>query len=92
MAFRAGLRGARKADIVLALGADVPPELLSDPSLTFPRVLLARGTRDEWYTQEKFDADVAFLTPRTSVTQVVFEGGHEWSDAFRAAAGEFLAR
>ena len=76
---------------LILLGGDVPPEVKNDGA-RMPPVLLARGTRDDWYTQEKFDADVAFLTPRTSVTQLVFEGGHEWSDAFRAAAGEFLAR
>ena len=53
MAFRAGLLGARKADAVLALGGDVPPELLADPRTEFPRVLLARGSRDEWYAEEK---------------------------------------
>lgn len=76
---------------LILLGGDVPPEVKSDAA-RMPPVLLSRGTRDDWYTQEKFDADVAFLTARTSVTQCVFEGGHEWSDAFRAAAGEFLAR
>lgn len=75
---------------LILLGGDVPPEVKMDGS-RMPPVLLSRGTRDDWYTQEKFDADVAFLTPRTNVTQCVFEGGHEWSDAFRAAAGEFLA-
>ena len=30
MAFRAGLLGARRADAVLALGGDVPPELLAE--------------------------------------------------------------
>ena len=44
MAFRAGLLGARKADAVLALGGEVPPELLADEGVTFPRVLLARGS------------------------------------------------
>ena len=47
MAFRAGLLGARKADAVLALGGDVPPELLAQSAVTFPRVLLARGARDD---------------------------------------------
>ena len=45
MAFRAGVLGARKADAVLALGGDVPPELLADDRRSFPRVLLARGAR-----------------------------------------------
>ncbi len=76
---------------LMLLGGDVPPEVKIDGA-RMPPVLLARGTRDDWYTAEKFDADVAFLSPRTEVTQCVFDGGHEWTDAFRAAAGEFLSR
>ena len=57
MAFRAGLLGARKADAILALGGDVPPELLADTAVEFPRVLLARGSRDEWYSAAKIAAD-----------------------------------
>lgn len=76
---------------LILLGGDVPPEVKTDGA-RMPPVLLARGTRDDWYTAEKFDADVAFLSPRTQVTQCVFDGGHEWTDAFRAAAGEFLLR
>lgn len=76
---------------LILLGGDVPPEVKTDGA-PMPPVLLARGTRDDWYTVEKFDADVAFLAPRTEVMQCVFEGGHEWTDAFRAAAGEFLLR
>jgi predicted esterase len=75
---------------LIVLGGDVPPEVKTDGS-RFPPVLLARGTRDEWYTADKFDADVAFLSARTNVTQCVFDGGHEWSDDFRAAAGHFLS-
>jgi predicted esterase len=76
---------------LILLGGDVPPEVKNDGA-QLPPVLLARGTRDDWYTAEKFDADAAFLEPRTRVTKLVFDGGHEWSDAFRTAAGEFLAR
>lgn len=76
---------------LILLGGDVPPEVKVDGA-RLPPVLLARGTRDDWYTAEKFDADVTFLAPRTQVTQCVFDGGHEWTDAFRAAAGEFLSR
>ena len=77
-------------DGLMLLGGDVPPEVKTDHA-RFPPVLLARGTRDDWYSQEKFDADVAYFAPRTRLTQCVFDGGHEWSDAFRDAAGKFLA-
>jgi predicted esterase len=80
----------RCAGLIL-LGGDLPPEVKTDDA-RFPPVLLARGTRDDWYTGEKLDADVAFLEPRTSLTLCLFDGGHEWSDPFRAAAGEFLSR
>lgn len=77
---------------LMILGGDVPPEVKNDGSRFPSEVLVARGTRDDWYTAEKLNADVVFLESRTRVTQCVFDGGHEWSDAFRTAAGELLAR
>ena len=92
MAFRAGLLGARKADAVLALGGDVPPELLTDMGTEFPRVLLARGTRDGWYTAEKMRSDQAALAARRAgVETVVFDGGHEWHADFAARAAAMLS-
>jgi len=91
MAFRATLRGARKADAVLGLGGDVPPELLEDRTLTFPRVLLARGARDEWYTAAKMLADEAHLRDRDArVETLTFEGAHEWHVEFGARAAALL--
>jgi predicted esterase len=91
MAYRAALRGRRRAAGVIAIGGDVPPELLADRELQFPRVLLARGTRDDWFTQPKFDADVTSLTARSVTFRAfVYEGAHEWNEAVSSAAGEFL--
>lgn len=91
MAFRAALRGPHRGAAVVAVGADVPPELLQDSSLEWPRVLLARGDRDEWYTQPKMDADVTALRARNvHVTPVVYPAAHEWSAAAGTAIGEFL--
>jgi predicted esterase len=91
MAFRAGLLGARKADAVLALGGDIPPELLADPALVFPPVFLARGTRDEWYTDPKLRADEARLLQRGArVETLTFDGGHEWHEDFATRAGGAL--
>jgi len=73
---------------LVMLGGDIPDDVKADAPL--PPVLLARGARDEWYTNEKFQADLEFLEPRTHVTRCVFAGGHEWSDPFREAAGAFL--
>jgi predicted esterase len=50
MAFRAAVRGRRAAAGVIAVGGDIPPELLSDPRAAFPPVFLLRGARDEWFT------------------------------------------
>ena len=77
---------------LMILGGDVPPEVKSDGAQLPREVLVARGMRDDWYTEEKLTADVAFLESRTRLTQLVFDGGHEWSDEFREAAGEFLER
>lgn len=82
MAFRAAAN--IKSSGIIALGGDVPPDV-RDARL--PPVLLARGTKDDWYTEEKMKVDLDVLA---EVTPLVFEGGHEFSDAFRAAAGEFL--
>lgn len=74
---------------LIMLGGDIPDDVKTDEA-QIPPVLLARGARDEWYTNEKFQADLEFLEPRTRVTRCVFAGGHEWSDPFREAAGAFL--
>ncbi|MDQ3283952.1 MAG: phospholipase [Acidobacteriota bacterium] len=89
MAARAAAHAAPCAGVVL-LGGDVPPEIVNDPDVALPPVLLGRGTRDEWYTDEKFRRDLAFLESKAKVARCVFGGGHEWSDAFRSAMGEFL--
>ena len=91
MALRAGLLGARKADAVLALGGDIPPELLEDRALTFPRLLLARGARDEWYTGAKLLADEAALQAHgATVDTLTFDGAHEWHRDFAARATAVL--
>jgi len=93
MAFRAATRGRRRAIGVVAVGGDVPPELLRDAALTFPAVLLATGEDDDWYTSTKLEADATALRARhTTVETVVYRGGHEWTDDVSAAASSFLGR
>lgn len=70
---------------LILLGGDIPPDVRDLP---LPPLLLARGERDEWYSAEKFKEDLRFVTP---VRTLLFDGGHEWTDEFRIAAGEFLA-
>ena len=89
MAARAAARSFPAAGLIL-LGGDVPPEIKADHSVRLPPVLLARGTDDAWYTEEKFNNDLRFLEARARVTPFVFAGGHEWTDAFREGAGDFL--
>ena len=90
MAVRAAAHAGPAAGLIL-LGGDLPPEIHADSNLTLPPVLLARGEGDEWYTEEKFNKDLSYLEGRTQVTSCVFNGGHEWTDAFRDAAAAFLA-
>ncbi|HJR58618.1 MAG TPA: dienelactone hydrolase family protein [Vicinamibacterales bacterium] len=93
MAFRGAVRGRRRASGIVAVGGDVPPELLADPSLTFPPTLITRGTRDEWYTDGKLEADAAALRARgSSVQPLVFDAGHEWTAEVSMAAGRFIGQ
>jgi len=93
MAFRAALRGRRRAAGVVAVGGDVPPELLQDSTLAFPAVLLARGERDDWYTTAKLDADAGALSGRhTALDTLVYPGAHEWTAEVAAAAARFIGR
>jgi len=92
MAFRSAVLGRWPCAGVVAVGGDVPPELLEDRSLRFPAVLLLRGAGDEWYTQARFESDVESLKPRArNIEPVVFDGGHEWSTAASESAGTFLS-
>jgi predicted esterase len=92
MAFRAAVRAGHACDGVLALGGDIPPEILTDPSITWPPVVLGRGNEDEHYALETFARDAALLERVGALAaRATFAGGHEWSREFCAAAGEFLA-
>jgi len=86
MAYRAAAKLDRVAG-VLILGGDCPPDVTG----ALPRLLIGRGEGDDWYTDEKLKKDLKSLEERADVTTSVFKGRHEWTDAFRSAAGEFLA-
>ncbi len=95
MAYRAARLGRHKASGVVALGGDIPPEVkdLGAPGAEWPPVLIGAGVRDTWYTATKLAEDEAFLRGRGAPLEVVrFEGGHEWTEEFREAAGRWLAR
>ena len=92
MAFRAAALGARPADAVFALGGDVPPELVVSGARSCPRVLLARGSQDAWYADEKMRDDEARLLERgATVETLTFDGAHEWHADVAAAAGRILS-
>jgi len=89
MAYRAA--ATLKADAVIVLAADVPPDV-DTAGAHLPRVLVGRGTRDQWYTPEKYAADLDVLSRLAArVDGCVFEGGHEWTEPFYAAAAALLA-
>lgn len=89
-AYRAA--GAFNCDGLIILGGDLPPDVSAQEEVHLPSVLVGRGTSDDWFTAEKLEKDLRFLERHTKVTSCVFEGGHEWNDEFRKAAGAFLAR
>jgi predicted esterase len=92
MAYRAALLGGHRADGIIALCGDIPPELKIGDGRACPPVLIGAGVDDEWYTRAKLEADVEWLASRGATRQVVrFAGRHEWTDEFRATAGAWLA-
>ena len=87
MAYRATAHVGGAGVIVLA--ADVPPDVTSG----LPAVLIGRGRSDTWYSEDKLMADLGRLRDMSAdVETCVFDGGHEWTDEFAAAAGRFLNR
>ena len=91
MAYRAAAAAGHPCQGVVVLGGDVPPELEGRDLSRFPPVLLGRGTSEEWYDAAKMEHDVELLRRKgVDVRPCVFEGGHEWTNAFRAEAGRFL--
>jgi predicted esterase len=93
MAFRAAVLGKARAIGVVAVGGDVPPELLAGSVSPFPRVLLIRGATDDWYTAKKLEADISALRARGADPEAfTHDGGHEWTGDVARAAGKVLAR
>jgi predicted esterase len=91
MAYRAAAGAGHACQGLIVLGGDVPPELEQQDLTRFPPVLLGRGSSEEWYDAAKMEHDVELLrAKRVDVRPVIFQGGHEWTDEFRATAGEFL--
>ncbi len=96
MAWRAAARlsahGA-PCDGLLILGGDLPKDVIDQPGLALPPLLIGRGSLDGFYTARQLEKDLLALEARRHPAEVLrFEGGHEWAAAFLEAAGRFLAR
>ena len=91
MAYRAEILLPPSTAGIIALAGDIPPELQSDSSIRWPRILIGRGENDSRYTDAQLNADLAFLkTVDADVESLVFEGKHEWTGPFREATARFL--
>lgn len=89
MAFRAAAH--IRCDAVIALGADVPPDVAVRQPVTLPRVLYGRGRRDELYSADFHAQDLATLEKLgVPVESVTYDGAHEWTPEFLAAVGRLL--
>ncbi len=91
MTFRAAAASRLRLAGVIAVGGDVPPEIAPDRLASIGRVLICRGSRDEWYTADTFRADVDRLrNAGADVVDFEFEGRHEWSAAVVERSAAFL--
>jgi len=89
-AYRAAAKSGHACQGIVALGGDVP-ELTPQDLAGLPAVLIGGGLKEAFYTPARLAADVARLTGAgVDARPVPYEGGHEWTDAFREEAGRFL--
>ncbi len=92
MAYRAAAKSGAPCHGVIALGGDVPPELSAPDLAGLPAVLVGAGLAESFYTPSKLSADIARLhAAGVDARSAPYTGGHEWTDEFRAIAGQFLA-
>lgn len=92
MAYRAALLGERPAAGIIAIGGDIPPDVKAVPAERWPRVMIAVGAKDQWYTADKIAADEAFLKIHGVAYEIYrHDAGHDITADVREAAARFLA-
>jgi predicted esterase len=92
MAFRAACASSRVTAGLVSVGGDVPPELDSAKLAAVKSVLLARGERDEWYTDAKWEADKKrLMAAGVHLRALGYAAGHEWNADVSAAVAAFLS-
>lgn len=92
MAYRAGLHGRHPVAGIIAVGGDVPPDVKAVPASRWPRVFIAAGATDHWYTPDKVAADEAFLREHGVRHDLLrYDAGHVFTDEVRARIGAFIA-
>lgn len=91
MAARAAVCGSARASGLIMLGGDIPPDARTQESAFWPPVLIGCGDRDDWYGA-RVESDRKFLESRNIPHTIVrFDGGHEFTPAFRDAAAEWMS-
>jgi predicted esterase len=91
MAYRAAAGAGHACDALCVLAGDLPPELAERELPGFPPVLLGAGKDDSRFNPSVLERDAALLEGKgVRVATCLFDGGHEWSDAYRRAVAELL--
>lgn len=91
MAYRAAAGSGHPGQGLIALGGDAPTEIFKNDLSDFPRVLIGRGSDDEWYDEGKMERDLELLgTAGIEAETCLFDGGHEFTAEFNQAASRFL--
>jgi predicted esterase len=91
MAYRAAAFAGIKARGLIALAGDLPEDVRATGMAGFPPLLIGTGRLDPWYTPLQLAEDAAALKALTIQPETaVFEGGHDWTEAFRSRVAIFL--
>jgi predicted esterase len=90
MASRAAAHAGARCRALILLGGDIAPEILASGA-PLPKTVIGRGTSDAYYSPERFAEDGEALEARgVLAASVEFQGGHEFTDTFRAAASALV--